>query len=94
MDDIWSINDDQKEYYIAQFKTMQPDLSKTITGEILRDYRWEDGQKQTLDVPAEDFSAKQHFQMWSVSLIGAVAKEFFEKSKLHVHELSKIWSVW
>lgn len=55
VDDIWSINDDQKEYYIAQFKTMQPDLSKTITG--------------------------------------AVAKEFFEKSKLHVHELSKIWQL-
>lgn len=32
VDDIWSINDDQKEYYITQFKTMQPDLSKTITG--------------------------------------------------------------
>ncbi|XP_062567996.1 ralBP1-associated Eps domain-containing protein 1-like isoform X1 [Saccostrea cucullata] len=55
VDDIWSINDDQKEYYIAQFKTMQPDLNKTITG--------------------------------------AVAKEFFEKSKLQVHELSKIWQL-
>ncbi|XP_048767448.2 ralBP1-associated Eps domain-containing protein 1-like isoform X2 [Ostrea edulis] len=55
VDDIWSINDDQKEYYITQFKTMQPDLSKTITG--------------------------------------AVAKEFFEKSKLQVHELSKIWQL-
>nr|XP_022293377.1 ralBP1-associated Eps domain-containing protein 1-like isoform X1 [Crassostrea virginica] len=55
VDDIWSINDDQKEYYVAQFKTMQQDLSKTITG--------------------------------------AVAKEFFEKSKLHVHELSKIWQL-
>lgn len=33
VDDIWSINDDQKEYYVAQFKTMQQDLSKTITGE-------------------------------------------------------------
>lgn len=32
--------------------------------------------------------------MWSISLTGAVAKEFFEKSKLHVHELSKIWLVW
>lgn len=25
------------------------------------------------------------------NIVGAVAKEFFEKSKLHVHELSKIW---
>ncbi|KAF8796987.1 ralBP1-associated Eps domain-containing protein 1-like [Argiope bruennichi] len=53
--DIWSITDEQREYYVNQFKSMQPDLKKKITG--------------------------------------ATAKEFFEKSKLPVIELSKIWQL-
>lgn len=53
--DIWSIADDQRDYYTRQFQLMQPDLRGKITG--------------------------------------AVAKEFFEKSKLPVHELSKIWQL-
>uniref|UniRef100_A0A2C9KXP9 EF-hand domain-containing protein n=1 Tax=Biomphalaria glabrata TaxID=6526 RepID=A0A2C9KXP9_BIOGL len=32
VDDIWSINDEQREYYVNQFKTMQPDLNAFITG--------------------------------------------------------------
>ncbi|CAL1542658.1 unnamed protein product [Lymnaea stagnalis] len=55
VDDVWTINDEQREYYINQFKTMQPDLSAVITG--------------------------------------PVAKHFFEKSKLPVIELSKIWQL-
>lgn len=53
--DVWSIADDQRDYYTNQFQLMQPDLRGKITG--------------------------------------AVAKEFFEKSKLPVHELSKIWQL-
>ncbi|EEC00898.1 partner of ralbp-1, putative [Ixodes scapularis] len=53
--DIWSIADDQRDYYTNQFQAMQPDLRGKITG--------------------------------------AIAKEFFEKSKLPVHELSKIWQL-
>ncbi|KAK3098749.1 hypothetical protein FSP39_022716 [Pinctada imbricata] len=55
VDDVWAINDEQRDYYTKQFQTMQPDLNGTITG--------------------------------------AVAKEFFEKSKLPVQELSKIWQL-
>ncbi|CAL1277710.1 unnamed protein product [Larinioides sclopetarius] len=53
--DIWSITDEQREYYVNQFKSMQSDLKKKISG--------------------------------------ATAKEFFEKSKLPVIELSKIWQL-
>uniref|UniRef100_A0A224Z6C3 Ral gtpase effector ralbp1 n=1 Tax=Rhipicephalus zambeziensis TaxID=60191 RepID=A0A224Z6C3_9ACAR len=53
--DVWSIADDQRDYYTNQFQLMQPDLRGKITG--------------------------------------AIAKEFFEKSKLPVHELSKIWQL-
>lgn len=53
--DIWSIADDQRDYYTNQFQAMQPDLRGKISG--------------------------------------AIAKEFFEKSKLPVHELSKIWQL-
>ncbi|KAH9491537.1 hypothetical protein Btru_030879 [Bulinus truncatus] len=55
VDDVWTINDEQREYYVNQFKMMQPDLNAVITG--------------------------------------AVAKHFFEKSKLPVVELSKIWQL-
>lgn len=30
---FWSITDEQREYYNNQFKSMQPDLKKKITGE-------------------------------------------------------------
>lgn len=30
--DIWSITEEQREYYVNQFKSMQPDLNKKITG--------------------------------------------------------------
>ncbi|KAI0240795.1 RalBP1-associated Eps domain-containing protein 1 [Lamellibrachia satsuma] len=55
IDDIWSINDEQREYYTNQFRTMQTDLTGVISG--------------------------------------AVSKEFFEKSRLPVQELSKIWQL-
>ena len=53
VDDVWSITDEQRDYYINQFMTMQPDMTGVIPGQV--------------------------------------AKEFFEKSKLPVQELSKIW---
>ncbi|XP_005097964.1 ralBP1-associated Eps domain-containing protein 1 isoform X4 [Aplysia californica] len=55
VDDVWSITEEQRDYYVNQFKTMQPDLNAVITG--------------------------------------PVAKHFFEKSKLPVVELSKIWQL-
>ncbi|KAK3585534.1 hypothetical protein CHS0354_022942 [Potamilus streckersoni] len=55
VDDVWSITDEQREYYVKQFQTMQPDISGVI--------------------------------------VGSVAKEFFEKSKLPIQELSKIWQL-
>ncbi|XP_033740073.1 ralBP1-associated Eps domain-containing protein 1-like isoform X5 [Pecten maximus] len=55
VDDIWSINEEQRDYYVKQFQIMQPDLGGAI--------------------------------------LGGIAKDFFEKSKLPVHELSKIWQL-
>eukprot|EP00106_Octopus_bimaculoides_P017172 XP_014784614.1 PREDICTED: ralBP1-associated Eps domain-containing protein 1-like isoform X4 [Octopus bimaculoides] len=55
IDDVWTISKEQREYYLKQFKTMQPEENGVI--------------------------------------IGSIAKEFFEKSKLPVHELSKIWQL-
>ncbi|ESO89180.1 hypothetical protein LOTGIDRAFT_229081 [Lottia gigantea] len=55
VDDVFCVTDEQREYYIKQFKTMEPDLSGMISG--------------------------------------PVAKEFFEKSKLPVTELSTIWQL-
>ena len=50
---MWSITEEQRNYYTEQFRSMQPDLTALLSG--------------------------------------TVAKEFFEKSKLPVNELSKIW---
>ncbi|KAG8180066.1 hypothetical protein JTE90_016192 [Oedothorax gibbosus] len=36
--DIWSITDEQREYYEAQFKSMQPDLMKKITGATAKEF--------------------------------------------------------
>ena len=33
-DDIWVINDEQREYYVKQFRGMQSDLTSTIKGEL------------------------------------------------------------
>ena len=51
--DVWTITDEQRQYYTDQFRTMQSDLTALLSGNE--------------------------------------AKEFFEKSKLPVQELSKIW---
>ena len=32
VDDVWSISDEQRDYYVNQFKTMQQDLNAAITG--------------------------------------------------------------
>ncbi|XP_060589373.1 ralBP1-associated Eps domain-containing protein 1-like isoform X2 [Ruditapes philippinarum] len=55
VEDVWSINDEQREYYIKQFQNIEPDVNGHISG--------------------------------------AVAKDFFEKSKLPNQELSKIWNL-
>ena len=35
VDDVWSITDEQREYYTNQFKTMQPDVRGVISGKCL-----------------------------------------------------------
>ena len=32
-DDAWSITDEQRDYYVAQFRTMQDDLRGVISGQ-------------------------------------------------------------
>ena len=32
LDDVWAITAEQRDYYLGQFKTMQPDLTALITG--------------------------------------------------------------
>lgn len=51
--ELWIITNEQKEYYTAQFRSLQPDPSGLLAGSI--------------------------------------ARLFFEKSKLPVQELRKIW---
>lgn len=53
--EVWVINDEQLEYYRAQFCTLQPDPNSLLPG--------------------------------------SVARQFFEKSRLPVQELRKIWYV-
>lgn len=55
MNDVWTINEEQHEYYETQFKSLQPDLNGLINGYEARTY--------------------------------------FEKSKLPVEDLRKIWYV-
>ena len=35
-DDPWKITDEQRQYYVNQFKTIQPDLNGFIPGELLK----------------------------------------------------------
>jgi len=35
IDDVWSINEEQREYYVNQFLSMQQDLTATINGKFL-----------------------------------------------------------
>ena len=35
VDDVWSINDEQREYYIRQFQNIEPDVNGQITGNLL-----------------------------------------------------------
>lgn len=37
IDDVWTITDEQREYYVKQFISMQQDLSGVITG-LLSDF--------------------------------------------------------
>lgn len=81
-DDPWKITDEQRQYYINQFKTIQPDLNGFIPGE------W----------PALGMEARvSHallilaFDVLKFSISGSAAKEFFTKSKLPILELSHIW---
>ncbi|GLH11588.1 Uncharacterized protein GBIM_16344 [Gryllus bimaculatus] len=53
--EVWLITDEQREYYSAQFRSLQPDPAGLIAG--------------------------------------PVARLFFEKSRLPVHELRKIWQL-
>lgn len=33
VDDVWTVTDEQREYYVNQFQTMQPDLKGKINGQ-------------------------------------------------------------
>lgn len=35
VDDVWTITDEQRDYYIKQFISMQTDLNGVITGRLL-----------------------------------------------------------
>jgi hypothetical protein len=35
VDDVWCITDEQREYYIRQFKLMQEDVRGVISGQLL-----------------------------------------------------------
>ena len=34
IDDVWAITDEQREYYVNQFASMQPDLGGVISGKL------------------------------------------------------------
>lgn len=53
--EVWTITNEQREYYTNQFKSLQPDTNALLAGPI--------------------------------------ARVFFEKSRLPVHELRKIWQL-
>lgn len=53
--EVWTITPEQRDYYTAQFRSLQPDTNSLLAG--------------------------------------AIARTFFEKSRLPVHELRKIWQL-
>lgn len=48
-DDPWKITDEQRQYYVNQFKTIQPDLNGFIPGESLKTEVLLDGLGQSLN---------------------------------------------
>lgn len=40
VDDVWTITDEQRMYYMNQFKTMQPDLAGVIVGECSPNWQY------------------------------------------------------
>ena len=34
VDDVWSINDEQREYYVKQFQNIEPDINGQIMGKF------------------------------------------------------------
>ena len=81
-DDPWRITEEQLEYYTNQFKTLQPDLGALILG--------------MNPPPAAQAHENNKFTLFLshhfVTLfLGAIAKNFFTKSKLPIPELSHIW---
>lgn len=79
-DDPWKITDEQRQYYINQFKTIQPDLTGFIPG-MKVGRRTQEKRRRTDEVNL----------CLSLCVEGSAAKEFFTKSKLPILELSHIW---
>lgn len=78
-DDPWRITEEQLEYYTNQFKTLQPDLGALILG-------------MDPPVPPRLLHIFISYIFYCDSfLLGAIAKNFFTKSKLPIPELSHIW---
>lgn len=38
VDDVWSINDEQREYYVKQFQNIEPDINGQITGNVAKEF--------------------------------------------------------
>ncbi|KAB1275179.1 RalBP1-associated Eps domain-containing protein 1 [Camelus dromedarius] len=77
-DDPWKITDEQRQYYVNQFKTIQPDLNGFIPGELLK-----------TEILRGDRTVSVSYSQRR----GSAAKEFFTKSKLPILELSHIWEL-
>lgn len=80
-DDPWKITDEQRQYYINQFKTIQPDLTGFIPGRNKNTHTHARYQDKTRVIN----------KLWFLRVSGSAAKEFFTKSKLPILELSHIW---
>ena len=85
-DDPWKITDEQRQYYINQFKTIQPDLNGFIPGEGTITHTH-------IHIQRKVCYWKLSYHLPFLCFPGSAAKEFFTKSKLPILELSHIWWV-
>lgn len=89
-DDPWKITDEQRQYYINQFKTIQPDLNGFIPGEGTASLSLTLMHAHT-HTHAKVRHWKRCHHLPFLCSPGSAAKEFFTKSKLPILELSHIW---
>lgn len=87
-DDPWKITDEQRQYYINQFKTIQPDLTGFIPG---RKNTKKNTHTHTIQNKRKTSVKTTTTHSSCLCVAGSAAKEFFTKSKLPILELSHIW---